>query len=334
MRLNGVVFSFLLACCLVGAAEGASAERIRAFVPGKPLEFTVELKDFVPWDVLQPKTVLGGDASGGLTITVIVEKEKAPMTPEQAVAKYWLQGKPGEHVTEFASPHLIVVSPKGTPRSFNGYATKDNYSFDIHVSADPSKVTKQQVVDTIRSFEIAESPENKAIDDLIDKLNAAKQAEEEQKLLLAFTEKYPKNSWGAACLGEVCFRMEQNDKAEKACLRALEIHKTQPLCDPTVLWRCYDTLGMVYGMAKRYDAAKPYFEKGYACAEAMSDDELAAASAYNCACLYAETGDAKAALKYLGNAIKLVPKKRDEARKDSSFEGIRNQPEFQKLVSR
>ncbi len=208
-----------------------------------------------------------------------------------------------------------------------------NTHFDIHVSADLSRTTKEQVLKTIRSFEVILSPEAKAIEQLSKDLKSIRDPSRQKQVLLAFTEKHPKNSWAFACLGEVCFDMKRHDLAEGAYLQALENHKTQPITNPINLWLCYDGLGMIFGMSRRYESAKLYFEKGYACAEDMEGHKRLADSAYNLACLYAETGDLKSCLKYLSEAVKLNRAKKAEAKTDSSFASIRNQAEFKNLIS-
>jgi hypothetical protein len=124
----------------------AFGERIKAFLPDKPWEIAIEMNHFTPWDVIQPKTILGGDTTNGLIITIIVEKEKRHITPNEALKKYWHYGSPGEHITEFTNGSMIIVSPKETGhnlgKTFNGYFVKEDYSFDIHISADLSKITK------------------------------------------------------------------------------------------------------------------------------------------------------------------------------------------------
>jgi len=337
MHKKALLLSILFISCSICSQNYASAERIRAFVPNKPWEVGIELENFAPWDVLQQKTILGGKTSTGMIITIIAEKEKPPITPNQILKKYWVNGRPGEHIVEFTNASMIIVSAKDTSpvlgQAFNGYALKDDQSFDIHVSADLSKTTKEQVLKTIRSFGVILSPEAKAIDQLSEALKSIRDPSKQKQVLLAFTEKYPKNSWAFACLGDVYFRLNHHDLAEEAYLQALENHKTQPITNPITLWLCYDGLGMIFGMSRRYEPAKLYFEKGYACAEDMESHKSLADSAYNLACLYAETGDLKLCLKYLSEAVKLNSVKKAEAKTDSSFASIRNQAEFKTLIS-
>lgn len=337
MHTNNLRLLLLFICALVCSPIRAPAERIRAFVPNKPWEIGIDIESFQPWDTLQPKTILGGNTTNGLIITVITETEKPPVTPNQIFAKYWIYGQPGEHIVEFTNDSMMIVSSKEIQpvlgRAFNGYAVKDDRSFDIHVSADLSKTTKEEVLKTIRSFEILLSPEEEAMEKLSKDLKTAKGQAKRQQLYLAFTEKYPKNSWAFARLGELYYGMNQPDLAEKAYLRALENHKTQPMTNPLNLWLCYDGLGLIYGMSQRYESAKLYFEKGYECAERIENKGRLADSAYNLACLDAETGDLKSCLKYLGEAVKLNPAKKASAKTDSSFVSIRNQAAFNKLIS-
>ena len=65
----------------------------------------------------------------------------------------------------------------------------------------------------------------------------------------------------------------------------------------------------------------------------MQENGKIVISAYNLACLYAETNNYKTSLKYLEKAISLNPTYKTKAKADSSFAGIRNQVDFRNLVS-
>lgn len=337
MHRNRLPLLIFFTFYLIFSYSIAFGEQIRVFVPDKPWEIAIEMNDFTPWDVVQPKTILGGNTTNGLIITILVEKEKRPITPNEALTKYWHYGPPGEHITEFTNGSMIIVSSKETRqflgKTFNGYVVKEDYSFDIHISADLSKITKQEVINTILSFQISLSPEKQAMENLINDFKSVKGESKREQLLSVFTNKNPNNSWAFALLGEVYFGMNQHKMAEKAYLRALENHRTQPMINPLNIWSCYDGLGLIYGMSQRYEPAKIFFEKGYKCAETMGDKEKLAISAYNLACLHAETNNYATSLKYLEKAISLNPTKKTKAKTDSSFAGIRNQVDFQNLVS-
>jgi hypothetical protein len=331
------VLLILVSLFLIFSYGVASGETIRAFVPDQPWEIAIEVKDFTPWDVLMSKTLLGGNAGKGIIITILTENEKRPFTPDEVLKEYWHYGPPGGYITEYKSNDMIIVSTKeASPplgKTFNGYAVKDNNVFDIHISADPSKITNQEVVNIIRSFRISPSPEKQAMENLINNLNSEKDNKNREQILLAFAGKYPENSWVFMLMGEMYFATGRLDLAEKAYLRALENHRTQPMVNAMNLWLCYDGLGLIYGMTRRYEPAKGFFEKGYKCAESMLNNEKIALSAYNLACLYAETNDPLAALKYLEKAISLNPEQKIKARTDSSFASMKNRDDFKKLVS-
>ena len=254
MHRNRRPLSILFTFYLIFSYSVAFAEQIRAFVPDKPWEISIDMNNFTPWDVVQSKTILGGNTTNGLIITIIAEKEKQPMTADEALKKYWHYGPPGMHITELTNRNMIIVSSKETSpvlgKTFNGYVVKENCSFDIHISADLSKITKQEVIDTIRSFQISLSPEKQAMENLINDLKSAKGESKREQLLSVFTNKYPNNSWAFARLGEVYFGMKQQKMAEQAYLRALENHRTQPMINPLNLWLCYDGLGLIYGMSQ------------------------------------------------------------------------------------
>lgn len=338
MNKNRLILFIFVTLFLIFSYSAALGEQIRAFVPDKPWEIAIDMNDFTPWDVLMSRTILGGNTTANdVIITILEEKEKRPFTPNEVLKKYWHYGPPGEYVTEFTNDNMIIVSTKETDpilgKTFNGYVVREDYSFDIHISAKLSKITKQDVINIIRSFRILQSPEKLAMESLINDLKSPKDKNSREQLLLAFTNKYPKNTWAFMLLGEIYFGMKNYKMAEKSYLQALDNHSTQPMINPMNLWLCYDGLGLIYGMSQRYEPAKLFLEKGYKCAERMGNNEKLATSAYNMACLYAETNDYKTSLKFLEKAITLNPTQKVNARTDSSFESIRNQADFQKLVS-
>lgn len=327
----------IILICFLIYSPNASAEKIRAFVSDKPWEIGIDIENFKPWDVLQPKTILGGNFTNGMIITIIAEKENPSISIGQAQKKYWIYGQPGDQITEFTNENMIIVSSRDSKpvlrREFNGYVVKDDLSFDIHVSSDLSKTTKEQVLKTIRSFEIRLSSEKEDMEKLIEDLKASEKETAQEQLYLAFIKKHPHNSWAYGLLGESYYRMRQHALAEKSYLRALDNHKTQPIANPLNLWLCYDGLGLIYAMSQRYEPAKLYFMKGYECAKSMASDERLADSAYNLACLHAESGDLPSCLKYMREAVKLNPEKKISAKKDSSFASLRNKSEFDMLIS-
>jgi hypothetical protein len=331
-----MVLFILIILCLIFSYSVAFGEQIKVFIPDKPWEITMEMKDFTPWDVLQSRTILGGNTANGIIITIVIEKEKSPLTPGEVLKKYWHDGSPGEYITEFASDNMIIVSSKEASlplgKSFNGYAVKEEYSFDIHINANLFKTTKQDVINIIRSFRISPSSEKQAMEKLISDLKSAKDEQSREQLVLAFTNKYPKNSWAFMIQGETYFGMEQYKEAQKAYLRALENHRTQPLRNPVTLWFCYDGLGLIYGMLKQSEPSKSFFEQGYKCAESMGDEEKQAISTYNLACFYAETNDFPNAMKYLEKAISFNSSNKIRARTDSSFTAMKDRADFKKLV--
>lgn len=337
MSQNKLRFFVFVLFFLFFPVNCAWCEQIRAFVPDKPWEIAIEIDGFIPWDVLQAKTILGGNTTNGLIITILTEKENRLITTDKALHKYWHYELWGERITEFENADMIIVSSReshnGSIKTINGYAVKEDYSFEIHITADLAKITKQKVIDTLRSFQISVSPEKQAIEQLSDHFNVEKNLPMYIDLLTRFSINSPKNSYVFATLGEIYFSNSQLDKAEKAYLNAIENHRTMPIINPQLLWFCYDGLGMIYGMSQRFEPSKRFLERGYKCAEMMSDNDKMASSAYNLACLYAETKETDACLKFLGKAIKLQPRYKTSARTDSSFIGIRDQLDFQKLIS-
>lgn len=88
-----------------------------------------------------------------------------------------------------------------------------------------------------------------------------------------------------------------------------------------------NNLGVVYLALEDYSAA----EKAFLDVTAMSPEYPDAH--YNLACVYAVTGRNEEALAALSRAVHLEPKARRWARDDKDLAGLRNVPEFEKVVS-
>lgn len=314
----------------------SSAALVRTFVPGKPWEVTIEANGFEPCYslFLADRTILGGHIQKGIIITIIVEKEETHLTPQQAREKY--SGDPPDCVEEPANiQDMIVVSWKYLTkthgegsRTVHGFTTKEDISFDIHLSVDLAKQTKEQIFTLLRSFKVAPSSEPKDIDDLMAKLGEKLSPKAREDLMLAFGEKYPDSPIAPYGLAEDYITANRMEDAEQAYLKAVKNHRTEPLANPNWLWACYDGLGMCYGMKGMYEPAKKYFDLGYELANEIEDEELQCQSAYNLACWYAENDDIPNACKFLKEAMEILPEKRQQAMEDSSFQKIRNKKEF------
>ncbi|MBX7256712.1 MAG: tetratricopeptide repeat protein [Candidatus Hydrogenedentes bacterium] len=329
----------LLLAAVVVASPLAQGERIRVFVPEKPYEVSIDLKDFKPHPILQGATILAGDAEGDIIITIISEEEKLGITPSEVRAKYGVPAGADVEETKVKTSSTgemcVLLDRKSGPSTMtkiNGYAAKNDLSFDIHLSADLTKHSKEQIALLLATFQVVDSTEPADMLSLVQKLNAARNSGDVDAPLKAFVEKYPLNSWGSVMLAEHYFASEQRDDAMKAYLQALKNHRTQPIANPMTLWKCYDGLGMCCGMSGDYGASKRYFELGYELANELEADSLLAASAYNLACWYAETKDVAKCIEYLKSAIKLAPGKKADAREDASFSNLRGNEDFKALV--
>ena len=319
----------------------APAEPVSAFVPGQPWEVRMEIRDFEPYDALPPKVILGGSTADDLIVTITNERETRPLSPDQVRAKYCPYDRPGGKTAstrEYADPGLVVVSTKGAEsvdhewHTFDGYAARESVSFNVHVSADLFRTSRDEVVLMIRSFEVNPSPESGEAQLLAQLLKVTGRAQDRERLLQAFIKKFPRNAWSHALLGGEYLRASRRDAAEEAFLQALAEHRGQPINDPAGLWLCYDGLGLIYGTTQRYEPARLHFERAYQCARAMQSKERLADSAYHLACLFAETGAVNGCFKFLREAIELNPAKRAVANKDPSFAGVQDDARFQRLV--
>jgi tetratricopeptide (TPR) repeat protein len=329
----------ILAFLAIGSlAIDAAAERLRAFARNKPLEVSLDLEHFEPDAIAGPKTILGGSTQEGIIITVIEEQERTGMTAAEVRDKYAGPAGATDGSERMQVGDLAVVirpwSDESSMISVNAYAVKGDVSFDVHLSADRSKQDKEKLLGILKSFRAEETPESKDMTALWVQVRGQPKPEALESSLKAFTAKYPGNSWASCMLAEQYFQAKRIDDAKQAYLQTLRNNRLQPLANPIMLWKCRDGLGMCCGMTREYAASKTQLEAGYDLAKEMDDQGLQAASAYNLACWYAETGDSQRCLQFLSEAIRLVPGNKESARSDSSFNKLQDNPEFQALVAK
>lgn len=338
-----ILLALLILPALLVAGQ-ASAKPVRAFVPGKPWMLSLDLQDFEPESLLGQKTILGGHTRDGITVTVIMEKTKASATAKAIREQYGQSYVSGFGVKETAQRTggedmailLYKWNMKGVPGDtwgFNGYTVKDGVAFDIHLSADMSRHTKEQMLAIINSFKLQDSAELKDMIALSQKLKNHASPAAERKLLDAFAAQYPNNPFVFWMLGEHHFKAHELQAAEQACLRALENHKTQPMINPYMVWCCDDYLGRCYGMEGKYEESRKYLDLGYKLAKQMERKNLVAQTAYNLACWHAEKGKTQDSLLYLAEALELAPERKPQAQKDASFAKIKDNPQFKSLLS-
>lgn len=359
-----IIFAGLFVLFL--SAGPTYGSKVKTFVPSKPWQVTIDANDFEPWDLqIGYKTILGGRTKDDINMTIIVEKTTPGTTPDKIREIY---GHPtslkfGKKETiekidcynfaviafQWAEPDLGYLKKsdsewvKETIKnkwSFRGYVVKEDMAFDIHLSADMDKHTKNQMLDIFKSFQITPSTEMKELNELNKALynkfekNRDKnvQIKERLKLAIEFSKKHPGNPDVHIFLGDFYLHNDDLGRAKAAYLKALQNHSSQPLRSPASLWLCYDGLGLCHGMSKEYDKSKKYFELGYELAEEMKDSHYIASSAYNLACLFAELNDADNSVKYLIKSIKLNPDSKEEAKKDPSFTNIKDNQRFKNIV--
>lgn len=332
--------------------------QVKILFPPKHWEITLDINNFEPWDVITTeRTIMGGRTADDFVISVLYNQVE-PNTPASKVRdKYGSRSlKMGQkeskrvydlhgisvlafhHRTDTPLTHMSdhnesekkfmeeVVKDRW---SYHGYCVKDDVAFDIHLSFDMTPDRKDKAERIIKSFKIKPTNELREIapiDRMFDKTDP-----NTLKAGLAFAAKYPQNSDICFMLGEYCGRTKDYAKAQQFYLKALENHKSQPILFPEALWLCYDGLGLSYGMQKQYESSMLYLKKGYDMARYFDDSHIAS-SAYNLACMYAETNDVQNSLKFLKESISLEKSNKEQARNDSSFEKLKGNPEFQKLV--
>lgn len=355
-RLKAPIISVLI--FLTFTPSIVLAGEVKALVPEKPWQATINLNEFEPWDLLQPKTILGGSTKDGVRITIITEKTK-PGTKPSEIRKLYVQRsltgfgqvKTAERfdindiavlLFKWAKPNISKLSEEDAKWakqavkntwSYHGYVVKDNVAFDIHLSADMSEHTKNQMLDIIKSFQIKPSMELEECKKLYESLGENIDSKEKEKLLRNFIEKYPNNSEAYCFLAEHYLSLGQFKQIKNAYLKALQNHKIQPLINLMSLWKCYDGLGRYFRLSGEHDLSKQYIQSGYELAKkAKMPVPIIASSAYNLACLYAEINDINNSIKRLRESIRLNPRYKEKAKIDRSFANIKENPRFKNLI--
>ena len=335
----------------------SSASCVKTFVPSKPWQVTIDINEFDPCDLFGHKTILAGSAKGAMHITVIVEKTKTGTKPVEIRELYGQRSLTASGQAETARrievndiavllfrwakpkiPELSEEKIKWAERviqntwSYHGYAVKDDVAFDIHLSADMTKCSEKQLLNTIKSFRIEPSTEIEELSKLYKDLDGNTGISEKEKLILSFIRKYPTNAEAQFLLGECYLQTKELQKAKDAYIRALQNHRIQPFANPISLFGCYDGAGMSCGMLHQYELSRKYLESGYKLAKKIKDPQVVALSAYNLACLYAETNEPDNSIKYLAESIKLNPDAKESAKKDTSFTNIKEDKRFKELI--
>ncbi|MFH1370726.1 MAG: hypothetical protein ABII09_05515 [Planctomycetota bacterium] len=351
--------TYLVLGIIITISCNLSAKPIKCFVPSKPWAVTIDLGDFEPAEFLGPKTILGGNTKDGLNLTIIIEITKPGTNPVEMRKlygyRYALGAGQKETIEEIDLNDIAVITYKwATPAlpdvnkavqnrvkewsentwGFNGYIVKDDVAFDIHLSADMNKHTKAQMLDIIKSFQIAPSTEQEEFLKLRNTLASSLTDQEKVKFANDFAQKYPANPDIQFMLGEHYFAKKNHQKARMSYLQALDNHKIQPITNPQVMLLCYDGLGMCGGILKEYELAEKYLKAGYDLAKTIEEREYIGLLAYNLACLYAETGKLEESVKYLSEAITINRECKEEAKQDSSFDKIRDDIRFKNLVGK
>jgi tetratricopeptide (TPR) repeat protein len=218
---------------------------------------------------------------------------------------------------------------------FNGYVVKDDIAFDIHLSADMSKLTKNQMLDIIKSFQIKPSTESEESSSLFKIIEANPKSQQNEKLLKDFIGKYPTNPEAYCYLAECYKQSKQLQDNKTAYLKAMENHKIQPLTDPILLFKCYYSLGMYYDITKEYAKSEQYHKLGYNLAKkSRIPTPYTASSAYNLARLYAQTNQPDKSVDFLIEAIRLNPRYKDEVKENPSLDKIKDNPRLKNLLGK
>jgi tetratricopeptide (TPR) repeat protein len=327
------------------------ASTVKCFYPPKHWQVSVDANDFEPEDFMDEKTILSGN-SNDIKITILVEKaiDGTTASERNLYGKRYAEGFGiKESVEEFECGQISCIryqwkssSEKSSLKrwGYHGYAVKDDVSFDIHISADMSKHNRVEIVNIIKSFKVEPTEE---IPDFVKLFKSAyapydngkdKAAQEKQRveMVKTFLEKYPDNAEAYLILADHYMLNKEREVAKEYYLSVLKYRKSKLFLSPSSLWNCYDGLGLCYAQTNEIGKAKFYLDAGYNLAKKAKQKDNLAASAYNLACYYGETGDAQKCLRYLSEAIRISKDYQQQAADDSSFGKIKNDSRFIKLV--
>ena len=328
-----------IGCWALIAGLASHGEEVTAFVPGKPWRVTFEVDRFEPWDDMTMGAVVGGHANGNVIMTVLVERVEQGTTPAAVREDFGkvYAGGPGVERLDYENLAVLVHhNAPGGKLAANGYLVKDDVAFDVHLSASDDAVTRDDLVKIIRSVKVEPSEEPEGEMELLAalrRLDPRAEGKKRLEVLAAFNQKYPRNPVVEILLAEEHFHSAPRT-AEEHFRKALSKHRTQPIGDPRMLWTCLDGFGILLGMSGKMDESKGILDRGYELAEALEnfDKKYLAASAYNLACWYAESGKAEESAQYLAEAVKVDAGKRNQARNDPSFAKVKAHPAFKDLL--
>jgi hypothetical protein len=328
------------------------ASTVTCFYPPKQWQVCVDVNDFEPELYMGEKTILSGNR-GDIQITILTEKaiDGIAASERELYGNRYVEGfGVKESVEKFDCGPISCIgyrwkssveeSPLKNRWSCHGYAVKEDISFDIHISADLSKHNKAEIVKIINSFKVEPTDEIKdfarLFQDVYAPYDEAKdkgpQEKERLKKVKTFLGQYPDNPEAYLILAEHYLLNDNHQVAKDYYLTVLKCRRSKLFLSPSSLWKCYDGLGLSYAMTNEVEKAKPYFEAGYSLAKEAEQTSNLAASSYNLACYYGETGDAQKCLRYLAEAIAISKDYQQQAADDSSFDKIKNDTRFIKLV--
>jgi tetratricopeptide (TPR) repeat protein len=349
------LFSFSLFFLVL--ASPLLAKPVKCFILFEPWAITIDINKFEPYFLANPGTILYGKTIDDINIAILYEKVKPGKKSSQIRNIYGrkeaLNNGQRDTIEEIDINDIAIITYKWSAQipyddnnifenhpqekneniwSFHGYVVKDDIAFDIFLSADMNKHSKEQILNIIESFNITPSMEQEDFTNLNMTLRVDSNEINKVRLITDFIQKYPDNSEAQVFLGEKYFSNKEYEKAKLAYLRALENHEIHPICRPSTLFLCYTGLGKCYSILKEYKSSEKYLKASYDLSKKIGSPDWIEMVAYNFACLYSETNKIDECLKYLAEAIKLNPRYKKKAIEDSSFDKIKEDDRFKKLV--
>lgn len=347
-------------------AGSVSASQVKTFLPERSWQITIDTNGFEPFDLIGQGTLLAGQTKDGVTVTIVVYRTEPNTIPSavqsnrcQSILSMFGKMETMEQIDvndmtvimcEWDQPH--IASEIDVPFrqagfaiknrwSCNGYLSKDDISFDIHLSGDIKSHSKKQLLEMLGSVRIETSNEMADLQKLDESISKISETEDDvsvlnQRILEViqdFSKKYPANSDIQVFLGNYYMSIRQIKGAAKAYKKALANHKLQPLLNPISRWQCCFNLGLIYIEDEDYGNSQKYFKKANLLAKGIKDPQIIAASAYGLSASFAYKGEYDNSVDYLIEAVELNEECITQAQVDPSFKQVLSRSKFKKAIA-
>ena len=313
------------------------AEEIRATLPDRNVDVSIELKDYRPSgvDSVPGKTIFIGTIEGGKVNFSFLFDEGKDMETGAKFRELWrhnwkLAGIQQFEGKEWACLDLIEPMPGGFKDvHYHAFRGIPGIGLHVHVSAvysgEKRPFARAQFLDLVESIQILDRRSEltfpEAVGDLL--AESSKHGPDTLAWIREQCRSRPDDYVPHQVLGMMAFVDEDPDGTIEGFGRSTELlGKKEPLADDEkfALEDAEFSLGWALYKQGRFDGA-------------LKIRRLQGESTYALACCHALVSDAASAVKYLKEAIALDPKYRKDAKTDKDFDKVRANAEFKKLLA-